>query len=52
MPIDEHVTYNVSDNVEATIHEIYVQALYDVIADHRSRQIPHLEYAAEVALTD
>ncbi|MFP8955050.1 hypothetical protein ACLI4Z_19140 [Natrialbaceae archaeon A-arb3/5] len=50
--IDEHVTGNVSDDVEATIHDICVQALYDVIGDHRSRRTPHLEYAAEVVLID
>lgn len=50
--IDEHVTFGVSDDVEAIIHEIYEQALYDAVADYRSRRTPHLEYAAEVALTD
>lgn len=50
--IDEHVTYNVSDDVEATIHHIFVQSLYDAIADYRGRRTPHLDYAAEVTLTD
>ncbi|GAB7020309.1 hypothetical protein [Halostagnicola bangensis] len=40
-----------ADELEATIHDIYVQALYDTIGDHRSLRTLNLEYAAEVALT-
>jgi len=29
-----------------------VQALHDSIGDHPSRRTPHLDYAAEVTLTD
>ncbi|THE66484.1 hypothetical protein D8Y22_02180 [Salinadaptatus halalkaliphilus] len=50
--INEYVTGDVSDDVKATLHDIYVQALYDSIAEHRSRRTPHLEYAAEVVLVD
>lgn len=50
--IDEHVTCDVSDDVEATIHDIYVEALYDAVADHRGHRTPYLDYAAEVTLTD
>lgn len=50
--IDEHVTGDVSDEIEATIQDIYVEALYDAVGDHRSRQTPHLDYAAEVTLVD
>ena len=50
--IDEHVTGDVSDTVEATIHDIYREALSDAVADHRGRRTPHLDYAAEVVLQD
>lgn len=50
--IDEHAPCIVSDDVEVTIHDIYVQALYDAITEHRDRRTPHLEYAAEVTLKD
>ncbi len=50
--IDEYVTWDVSDDVEATIHDIYVQALQDAVAVHRGRRTPHLDYAAEVTLTN
>jgi hypothetical protein len=50
--VDEHVTGDVSDDVEATIHDIYVEALYDAVADHRSRRTPHLDYGAEVKIVD
>jgi hypothetical protein len=50
--IDEHAPCDVSDDVEATIQDIYRQALSDAIAEHRDRRTPHLDYAAEVTLTD
>lgn len=50
--IDEHVSGDVSDDVEATIQDIYVEVLYDAIRDHRSRRTPHLEYGVEVTLVD
>lgn len=50
--VDEHVTADVSDDVEATIHDILVQSLYDAIADYRGRRTPHLDYTAEVTLRD
>lgn len=50
--IEEHVTGDVSDDVEATIDDIFVQALHDALGDHRSRRTPHLDYAAEVMLVD
>jgi len=50
--IDEHVTGDVSDDVEATLQDIYVEVLYDAIRDHRSRRTPHLEYGVEVTLVD
>jgi hypothetical protein len=50
--INEHITGDVSDGVETTIHDICVQALFDAIGDHRSRRNPYMEYAAEVTLID
>jgi len=50
--IDEHVTGDVSDDVEATVYDIYVEALYDAVTEHRGRRTPHLDYAAEVILVD
>lgn len=50
--IDEHVSCEVSDDVEATIQDIFVESLYDAISDQRSRRTPHMQYAAEVMLTD
>ncbi|SEH15034.1 hypothetical protein SAMN04487967_1889 [Natronorubrum sediminis] len=50
--LDEHVTCDVSDDVEATIHEICRQALSSAVDDHRDRRAPHLDYAAEVVLTE
>ena len=49
--INEHLTDDVSDDVEATILNIFVQSLYDAVADHRGRRSPHLEFAAKVTLT-
>lgn len=49
--IDEHHPGEVSDDVEATIHSIFLQSLYDALADHRGRRSPHLEFAAKVTLT-
>ncbi len=50
--IEQHVRCEVSDEVEATIQDISQAALYDAVAKHRDRQTPHLDYAAEVTLTD
>ncbi|QLG50646.1 hypothetical protein [Natrinema halophilum] len=50
--IDEHVTGDVSDEVEATIQDIYREALNDAIFEYRGRRTPHLDYAAEVMLKD
>ncbi|WP_130500010.1 hypothetical protein [Natrinema hispanicum] len=50
--IENHVRCEVSDDVEATIQDISKTALYDAVAEHRGRQTPHLDYAAEVTLTD
>jgi|AntDeeMinimDraft_4_1070355.scaffolds.fasta_scaffold00456_15 hypothetical protein len=50
--IDEHITGDVSDDVEATIQDIYREALLDAVADHRDHRTPHLDYAAEVVLKD
>ncbi|WP_336034323.1 hypothetical protein [Halobacterium yunchengense] len=50
--IENYVNYDVSDDVEATIRDISKEALYDAVARHRDRQTPHLDYAAEVTLTD
>jgi hypothetical protein len=50
--IAEHVSGDVSDDVEATIHDIYREALSDAVADYRDHRTPHLDYAAEVVLQD
>jgi len=50
--IDEHVTCDVSDDVEATITTSTLKALYNVVAEHRGRRTPGLEYAAEVVIID
>lgn len=50
--IDEHVRCAVSDDVEATIQDICEEALYDAVAERRDRQTPHMDYAAEVTLTE
>ncbi|MFB6178882.1 MAG: hypothetical protein ABEI77_04055 [Halorientalis sp.] len=50
--IDEHASCDVSGNVEATIQGIFMESLYDAVADYRGRRTPHLQYAAEVTLTD
>lgn len=50
--IDEQVTCDVSDDVKSAIQDIYVQALYDAIAEHHDYRTPRLEFAAEVALID
>lgn len=50
--IDKHVTCDVSEDVEATIQDICKGALSDAVADHRDRRNPHLDYAAEVTLTE
>ncbi|MFC6889982.1 hypothetical protein [Halorubrum trueperi] len=50
--IDEHVRNDVSDDVEATMQGICVEALYDAVVEHRDRQTPHMNYAAEVTLLD
>ena len=50
--IDEHVHNDVNEDVETTIRNICREALYDVVAEHRDRQTPHMEYAAEVTLTE
>ena len=49
--IDEHLTDEMSDDVKAGIHNIFVQALYDAVADHRGRRSPHLEFAVKVTPT-
>lgn len=50
--IEKHVRCEVSDGIEATIQDIAISALRDAVTEHRGRQTPHLDYAAEVTLTD
>ena len=50
--IDEHVHNDVSDDVGTTIQNICRKALYEAVAEHRDRQTPHMDYAAEVTLTE
>jgi hypothetical protein len=50
--IDEHVTCDVSDDVEATIQNICEAALFDGVSDLRNSQTAHIDYAAEVTLFD
>jgi hypothetical protein len=50
--IDGHVHNNVSDYVETTIQGICVEALFDAVAEHRDRQTPQMNYAAEVTLIE
>lgn len=49
---DEHASCDVGDDVEATIQKIFIESLYDAISKQRSRRNPHMQYAAEVTLTD
>ena len=50
--IDEHVRKDVNEDVQTTIRNICREALYDVVAKHRDPQIPDMQYAAEVTLTE
>lgn len=50
--IKSHARCEVSDDVEATIRDISKEALYEAVAEHRERETPHLDYAAEVTLRD
>lgn len=50
--IENHIRCEVSDDVEATIRDISKEALFEAVAEHRDRQTPHLDYAAEVTLRD
>lgn len=50
--VDEYVHNEVNEDVETTIRNICREALYDVVAEHRDRQTPFMQYAAEVTLTE
>lgn len=50
--IDEHGGSGGTQPVKSEIQQILKQALDDAVAAHRDYRTPHLEYAAEVTLTD
>lgn len=50
--IDEYINYSISDDVERTIQDISRTALVDAVTERRDRQTPHMDYAAEVRLTE
>ena len=50
--INEHVHNDANEDVEMTIQNICREALHDVVAKHRGRRAPFMQYAAEVTLTE